>query len=90
MSFVGLVPEEQASPFLRGLYQQVREKMGFLPNYFQEMLRPIFSVNDKVVHMTVSSISRSAGKATRSLTIINIKFIMEMRFVLNFFTKTWV
>jgi len=35
MSYVGLVSEAQASPATKQLYQQIREKMGFLPNYFQ-------------------------------------------------------
>lgn len=39
MSFVGLVPEEQASPPLKSLYAAIREKMGFLPNYFQALGR---------------------------------------------------
>lgn len=37
MSFVGLVTEDRASPRLQSLYQQIRVKMGFLPNYFQAL-----------------------------------------------------
>ncbi len=37
MSFVSKVSEEQASPELRLLYQQIRELYGFLPNYFQAL-----------------------------------------------------
>jgi uncharacterized peroxidase-related enzyme len=39
MSYVGLVSEAQASPATKQLYQQIREKMGFLPNYFQALGR---------------------------------------------------
>jgi len=39
MSYVGLVSEAQASPATQQLYQQIREKMGFLPNYFQALGR---------------------------------------------------
>lgn len=39
MSFVGSVPDEQASPPLKNLYAAIRQKMGFLPNYFQALGR---------------------------------------------------
>ncbi|MCI0423897.1 MAG: hypothetical protein L0312_32585, partial [Acidobacteria bacterium] len=39
MSFVSTIPEEQASPELQRLYQQIREHYGFLPNYFQALGR---------------------------------------------------
>lgn len=37
MSFVKKVPEEQAGPELKPLFQQIREVYGFLPNYFQAL-----------------------------------------------------
>ena len=37
MSFVGLVTEEQAPPYVRELYLKLREIFGFLPNYFQAL-----------------------------------------------------
>ncbi len=39
MSFIGLLPEEQAPPALKELYGKIREKFGFLPNYFQALGR---------------------------------------------------
>lgn len=39
MSFVGSVPEDQASAPLKNLYAAIRRKMGFLPNYFQALGR---------------------------------------------------
>ena len=39
MSFVGSVPEDQASAPLKNLYAAIRQKMGFLPNYFQALGR---------------------------------------------------
>lgn len=39
MSFVGLIPEDQAGTPLKNLYAAIRQKMGFLPNYFQALGR---------------------------------------------------
>ena len=39
MSFVGVVSEEQASPSLQRHYEMLRQKFGFLPNYFQALGR---------------------------------------------------
>ena len=39
MSFIGLVPETEAGHELKGLYEQIKSKMGFLPNYFQALGR---------------------------------------------------
>ncbi len=39
MSYVSQVPEEQAGPQLKPLYQQIRQAMGFVPNYFQALGR---------------------------------------------------
>lgn len=39
MSFIGLLPEERASPALKELYGKIRGKFGFLPNYFQALAR---------------------------------------------------
>ena len=35
MTYVSEIAEEQASPELKLLYQQARERFGFLPNYFR-------------------------------------------------------
>jgi uncharacterized peroxidase-related enzyme len=35
MSYVSQIAEEQAGPQLKALFQQIREAMGFIPNYFQ-------------------------------------------------------
>jgi uncharacterized peroxidase-related enzyme len=37
MSFVPLVTEEQANPPLKQIYAQLRQRFGFLPNYFQAL-----------------------------------------------------
>lgn len=34
MSFVRQIPEAEAGAELRGIYQQIREAFGFIPNYF--------------------------------------------------------
>jgi len=39
MSFISPVSEDQASPPLKNLYAAIRQKMGFLPNYFQALGR---------------------------------------------------
>lgn len=39
MSFVALVSDEQASPALKKVYEQIRREFGFLPNYFQALGR---------------------------------------------------
>jgi uncharacterized peroxidase-related enzyme len=39
MSFVATVPEDQASPALKRNYELLRQKFGFLPNYFQALGR---------------------------------------------------
>jgi uncharacterized peroxidase-related enzyme len=39
MSFVSLISEEQASPQLKRIYEQVRQEFGFLPNYIQALGR---------------------------------------------------
>lgn len=39
MSFISPVSEEQASPPLKNLYAAIRQKLGFLPNYFQALGR---------------------------------------------------
>lgn len=39
MSFVGLVSEASAGPELKPIYKQVKEGLGFLPNYFQALGR---------------------------------------------------
>jgi len=39
MSFIGLVPEEQAAPRVKEIYGQIRQQFGFLPNYFQALGR---------------------------------------------------
>lgn len=39
MSFVGTVEESQAGPRLREIYREMREKFGFLPNYYQALGR---------------------------------------------------
>ncbi len=35
MSYVSLIAEEQAGPQLEQLFQQIRQVVGFVPNYFQ-------------------------------------------------------
>ena len=39
MSFISPVSEDQASPPLKNLYAAIRQKLGFLPNYFQALGR---------------------------------------------------
>ncbi len=39
MSFVPLLTEEQASPPVKQIYEQLRRNYGFLPNYFQALGR---------------------------------------------------
>ncbi len=34
MSWVPLVSNEQASPEVKGMYAYIRERWGFVPNYF--------------------------------------------------------
>jgi len=37
MSFISLVPEERAGPELQPLYEMIRQRYDFLPNYFQAL-----------------------------------------------------
>lgn len=39
MSFISPVSEDQAVPPLKNIYAAIRQKMGFLPNYFQALGR---------------------------------------------------
>lgn len=39
MSWVPLVPEDQASPEVKRLYDHIRERWGFVPNYFYALGR---------------------------------------------------
>jgi uncharacterized peroxidase-related enzyme len=41
MSFVSLVTEEQADEQVKQRYQEIRKKVGFLPNYYQAISRSL-------------------------------------------------
>ncbi len=64
MSFVNLVPEAQASPNLRQIYDQLRVDFGFLPNYFQALGRDPELVTG---HLTLGSAIMEDGALPKVL-----------------------
>lgn len=64
MSFVGLVSEEEASPAVKQLYEQVQQQFGFLPNYFQALGRSAEVVN---AHLALGEAVARDGALSQTL-----------------------
>src|SRR3972149_3737026 len=48
MSWVPLVPDDQASPAVKRMYDYIRERWGFVPNYFYALGRDAQLLQDQM------------------------------------------